>query len=202
MGRRGHPPEFRRKVLDLVEAGRPIAEVAEALGSAPSRSTPGAVRTASTEPAAGPKQPRAPRADHGAASDRAAGDRPHAEVGVRQPRRPSMLHVEQARSRSTISGLTRRWLRYGPQGPDHIHPDSCVPARWRRGILGRCLSRRWAGLVAADRLASLGREHLGLSREVLSGRWTPPPAADLDQRRDKQVYESPAQSRYGGRGRS
>jgi transposase len=25
-------PEFRRKVLDLVEAGRPIAEVAEALG--------------------------------------------------------------------------------------------------------------------------------------------------------------------------
>jgi hypothetical protein len=28
MGRRGYPPEFRRKVLDLVEAGRPIAEVA------------------------------------------------------------------------------------------------------------------------------------------------------------------------------
>jgi transposase len=32
MGRRGYPPEFRRKVQDLVEAGRPIAEVAEALG--------------------------------------------------------------------------------------------------------------------------------------------------------------------------
>jgi transposase-like protein len=32
MGRRGYPPEFRRKVLDLVQAGRPIAEVAEALG--------------------------------------------------------------------------------------------------------------------------------------------------------------------------
>ena len=32
MGRRGYPPEFRRKVLDLVEAGRPIAEVAKALG--------------------------------------------------------------------------------------------------------------------------------------------------------------------------
>ena len=32
MGRRGYPPEFRRKVLDLVEAGRPIAEVAQALG--------------------------------------------------------------------------------------------------------------------------------------------------------------------------
>ena len=40
MGRRGYPPEFRRKVLDLVEAGRPIAEVAEALGiSAQSIST-------------------------------------------------------------------------------------------------------------------------------------------------------------------
>jgi transposase len=33
MGRRGYPPEFRRKVLDLVDAGRPIAEVAQALGS-------------------------------------------------------------------------------------------------------------------------------------------------------------------------
>ena len=32
MGRRGYPPEFRRKVLDLVEAGRPITEVAQALG--------------------------------------------------------------------------------------------------------------------------------------------------------------------------
>jgi transposase len=32
MGRRGYPPEFRRKVLDLVEAGRPIAEVAKVLG--------------------------------------------------------------------------------------------------------------------------------------------------------------------------
>jgi transposase len=40
MGRRGYPPEFRRKVLDLVEAGRPIAEVAKALGiSAQSIST-------------------------------------------------------------------------------------------------------------------------------------------------------------------
>ena len=29
---RSYPPEFRRKVLDLVEAGRPIAEVAQALG--------------------------------------------------------------------------------------------------------------------------------------------------------------------------
>ena len=50
MGRRGYPPEFRRKVLDLIEAGRPIAEVAQAIwGSATSRSTPGAAKTASTE---------------------------------------------------------------------------------------------------------------------------------------------------------
>jgi len=32
VGHRGYRPEFRRKVLDLVEAGRPIAEVAKALG--------------------------------------------------------------------------------------------------------------------------------------------------------------------------
>jgi transposase-like protein len=32
VGQRGYPPEFRRKVLDLVEAGRPIAEVAQVLG--------------------------------------------------------------------------------------------------------------------------------------------------------------------------
>lgn len=29
---RSYPAEFRRKVLDLVEAGRPVAEVAEQLG--------------------------------------------------------------------------------------------------------------------------------------------------------------------------
>ena len=32
MGRRGYPPEFRRKVLDLVDAGRPVADVARDLG--------------------------------------------------------------------------------------------------------------------------------------------------------------------------
>lgn len=32
MGRRGYPPEFRRKVLDLIEAGRPVVEVARDLG--------------------------------------------------------------------------------------------------------------------------------------------------------------------------
>lgn len=31
MGRRGYPPQFRRKVLDLVETGRPVAEVADDL---------------------------------------------------------------------------------------------------------------------------------------------------------------------------
>jgi transposase-like protein len=32
MGRRGYPPEFRRRVLDLIEAGRKVAEVADDLG--------------------------------------------------------------------------------------------------------------------------------------------------------------------------
>jgi transposase len=32
MGRRGYPLEFRRRVLDLVEAGRPVVEVARDLG--------------------------------------------------------------------------------------------------------------------------------------------------------------------------
>ncbi|MEV0842271.1 transposase [Actinocatenispora sera] len=32
MGRRGYPPEFRRRVLDLVEAGRAVADVARDLG--------------------------------------------------------------------------------------------------------------------------------------------------------------------------
>ena len=32
MGKRGYPPEFRRRVLDLVEAGRKVAEIAQDLG--------------------------------------------------------------------------------------------------------------------------------------------------------------------------
>lgn len=32
MGRRGYPQEFRRKVLDLVEAGRPVVDIARDLG--------------------------------------------------------------------------------------------------------------------------------------------------------------------------
>jgi transposase-like protein len=32
VGRRGYPQEFRRKVLDLIEAGRPVVEVARDLG--------------------------------------------------------------------------------------------------------------------------------------------------------------------------
>lgn len=32
MGRRGYSPEFRRKVLDLLEAGRKVADVARDLG--------------------------------------------------------------------------------------------------------------------------------------------------------------------------
>ena len=32
MGRRGYPPEFRRKVIDLLEEGRSVAQVAYDLG--------------------------------------------------------------------------------------------------------------------------------------------------------------------------
>jgi transposase len=32
LGRKGYPPEFRRKVLDLVGAGRSVADVARDLG--------------------------------------------------------------------------------------------------------------------------------------------------------------------------
>jgi transposase-like protein len=32
VGRRGYPPEFRRKVLDLIAAGRPVVDVARDLG--------------------------------------------------------------------------------------------------------------------------------------------------------------------------
>src|SRR5213082_433650 len=32
MGRRGYPPEFRRKVLDLIDADRSVADVARDLG--------------------------------------------------------------------------------------------------------------------------------------------------------------------------
>lgn len=32
MGRKGYPVEFRRRVLDLIEAGRPVAEIAQDLG--------------------------------------------------------------------------------------------------------------------------------------------------------------------------
>lgn len=46
MGRRGCSPEFRRKVLDLVEAGYKVADVAWIWRSASSRSAPGGGRTA------------------------------------------------------------------------------------------------------------------------------------------------------------
>lgn len=32
MGRRGYPPEFRRRAVDLVESGRKVADVARDLG--------------------------------------------------------------------------------------------------------------------------------------------------------------------------
>lgn len=65
MGRRGYPLEFRRKALNLLEAERAIAEVAKALGSAPSRShlaPPGPHRLGRT---VRPEQPRAQPANLG-----------------------------------------------------------------------------------------------------------------------------------------
>ena len=32
MGRRGYPPEFRRRAVDLVESGRKVADVVRDLG--------------------------------------------------------------------------------------------------------------------------------------------------------------------------
>jgi hypothetical protein len=32
MGRQGYPPDFRRRVLDLIEAGRKVTDVARDLG--------------------------------------------------------------------------------------------------------------------------------------------------------------------------
>jgi transposase-like protein len=32
MARRGYPPEFRRRVVDLVEAGKKVSEIAQELG--------------------------------------------------------------------------------------------------------------------------------------------------------------------------
>jgi hypothetical protein len=41
----GYPPEFRRKVLDLLEAGRKVTDVARISESATKRSTTGGDRT-------------------------------------------------------------------------------------------------------------------------------------------------------------
>jgi hypothetical protein len=47
MGRRGYPPEFRRKDVGPGR-GRPITEVAQALGISDQSISPGAAKTAST----------------------------------------------------------------------------------------------------------------------------------------------------------
>jgi transposase-like protein len=71
MGRRGYPPEFRRKVLDLVEAGRKVADVARDLGISDqtigTRAAPGPHRP---WPGAGSDQQREDRAGRGQAPDR------------------------------------------------------------------------------------------------------------------------------------
>jgi len=48
MGRQGYPPEFRRRVLDRIEAGRKVADIARDLGNSSQTITTGAVSTAST----------------------------------------------------------------------------------------------------------------------------------------------------------
>ena len=48
MGRRGYPAEFRWRVLELVEAGRKVGEVATDLGISEQTIYSCAVRTAST----------------------------------------------------------------------------------------------------------------------------------------------------------
>jgi transposase len=89
MGRRGYPPEFRRKVLDLVEAGRPIAEVAKALGiSDQSISTWRRQDRIDRGLAPGADQHREGRAGRGQAAyrrvgDRVAGDAPGDGAGPR-----------------------------------------------------------------------------------------------------------------------
>ena len=76
MGGRGYPPEFRRKVLDLVEAGRPIAEVAKALGNErPVDLHLAPPRPHRQGPPTRPEQPRARRAGGGPPPDHPAGDR-------------------------------------------------------------------------------------------------------------------------------
>jgi len=48
MGRRGYPPEFRRRALDLIDAGRKSGTLRETSGSASKRSTFGASSIGST----------------------------------------------------------------------------------------------------------------------------------------------------------
>jgi len=39
MARRGYPPEFRKRVIELVEGGRKVAEAAEVAGVSETRDT-------------------------------------------------------------------------------------------------------------------------------------------------------------------
>lgn len=88
---RGYPPEFRRKVPDLVEAGRPIRPIAHGPTSGSRRSTSGAVSASAGGPEGAARQPpTAPRARH--AHSRRSGrpevrhDRPGQAVGHRHHR--------------------------------------------------------------------------------------------------------------------
>ena len=74
MRRRGHPPEFRRRVLDLLEAGRPVAEVARDLAISDQTISTWRRRTASIERGAWNDDGRARRARR--RGRRSAGSRP------------------------------------------------------------------------------------------------------------------------------
>ena len=83
MGRRGYPPGLRRKVLDLVEAGRSVADVARDLEISDQsiytwrrqdRIDRGLVPGLSS----GERAELAKAASHRRAGDRAAGDAPRA----------------------------------------------------------------------------------------------------------------------------
>jgi transposase len=127
--RRGYPPEFRPKVLDLVEAGRPIAEVAKALGiSDQSISTWRQDRI--DRAGARPDQCREGRVGRGQAADRRAGDRaaghpagdgagPRGGTRKRRFQAVRVMAAEHIPSRSPAGSWTSRPPASTPGSPDH-----------------------------------------------------------------------------------
>jgi hypothetical protein len=108
MGRRGCPAEFRRRVLDLVEAGRPVAEVAQDLGITPARGAP----------APPPSQPPPPTAEARSVANPTPPDAPPAHITAPQTthRNAHRLTTDGLLSRSSIERLqARRSIDTGAQ---------------------------------------------------------------------------------------